>query len=82
MNGPIDHALLDLYERVAGELERLPVDLRPDPFVWEVIDELLLDLHLIRHGYATDGYEKHVARRLAKECADESVVQRMHAIKL
>jgi len=82
MSGMIDHALLDRYEQVAGEMERLPKEDHPDPFAWELIDELLLDLHLIRHGYATDGYDKHVQRRLLQVCADESVVERMHGMRL
>ncbi|MEO8588116.1 MAG: hypothetical protein ABI432_02010 [Flavobacteriales bacterium] len=82
MSGMIGHALLDRYEQVAGELERLPAAQRPDAALWELVDELLLDLHLIRHGYTSDGYEKHVARRLEHDCADESVVERMHAIRL
>lgn len=81
MSGMIDHALLDRYVQVAGELERLPADLRPDPAVWELMDELLLDLHLIRHGYASDGYEKHIEKRLREACSDESVIERIKAIR-
>ena len=81
MSGRIDHALLDRYEQVGGELERLPMELRPDPATWEVIDELLLDLHLIRHGYASDGYEKHIEKQLREICADASVVERIKAMR-
>ena len=78
----ITHDLLDAYESVMGEYEKLPWGKKPDEKLWEAVDGLVLDLHLIRHGYATDGYDKHIARRLANECADASVVERMHAIRL
>ncbi len=82
MSAVIDDVLLDRYVEVAGELERIPTAQRPSTELWELVDELLLDLHLIRHGYATEGYDKHVQRLLEKVCADASVVQRMHAIRL
>jgi hypothetical protein len=74
----IDHALLDIHEKAQGDPDRVPAEERhtlgPD---WTAVDELLLDLHMIRHGYTTEGYEKHVERRLKEECADESVVERL-----
>lgn len=78
----IDHGFLDLYEAVAGELERLPKADRPPAAVWEAADELLLDLHMMRHGYTTESYDKHVERRLKEECEDDSVVERLRALRL
>lgn len=78
----IDHAFIDLYEGVAGELERLPMVERPPAAVWEAADELLLDLHMMRHGYTTDSYDKHVERRLNELCAGEDVVERMKALRI
>ena len=79
----IDHALLDLYEKSKGDPRRLPEEERNglEPG-WTVLDELSQDLHMIRHGYTTDGYAKHVERRLKRECADESVVARLRAMRL
>lgn len=82
MSLPIDNALLDLYERCAGDPARLPAGAPPDAERWERVDELLLDLHLIRHGYADPGYARHVDRALKEACADASVVERMHALRL
>ena len=73
----IDHALLDAYDGVQGEYEKLPAGHGIDAAHWELVDELLLDLHLIRHGYASDGYEKHIERRLNAVCADGQVVDRL-----
>ena len=83
MSGVITHSLLDLYMSVKGEYERLPADQRtlPGP-EWEVVDELMLDLHLIEHGYATEGYEKHIDRKLNAVCADATVVERLKGLKL
>lgn len=81
---PITHELLDVYLSVRGEYERLPAAQRtavPEAD-WERVDELLLDLHLIEHGYATDGYEKHIQRKLTEACADDSVVERMRTLRL
>lgn len=78
----ITHDLLDAYVSVKGEYEKLPWGMRLDEATWETVDGLLLDLHLIRHGYATDGYEKHIEKRLKEECADASVVERMRTIGL
>lgn len=78
----IDHAFIDLYEGVAGELERLPKVARPPAAVWEAADELLLDLHMMRHGYTTDSYDRHVERRLKELCAGEDVVERMKALRI
>lgn len=78
----ITHELLDAYESVKGEYERLPWGLKPDEQLWEAVDGLLLDLHLIRHGYATDGYAKHIEKELKRMCADESVAVRVRNMKL
>lgn len=82
MSHTIDHSLLDLYERCAGDPARLPAGTHPDAERWERVDELLLDLHLIRHGYADEGYARHVERTLKEACADATVVARMHALRL
>ena len=55
MSGLITHLLLDQYESVSGELEKLQTEDRPDAAVWDLVDELMLDLHLINHGYAKEG---------------------------
>jgi len=79
----IDHAFLDRYETAAGELERLPVEQRAGLVpTWTAVDELLQDLHMIKHGYTTDGYEKHVERQLKDLCADESVAERLKQLRL
>ena len=78
----ITHDLLDTYESVKGEYEKLPWGNRVDETIWETVDGLILDLHLIRHGYATDGYEKHIDKRLKEECMDESVAERMRVMRL
>jgi len=78
----IDHSILDHYERTAGDPQGLPHGHAIPPELWEAIDELLLDLHLIRHGYADEGYARHVERELAKLCADGSVVERVKRIRL
>lgn len=74
----IDHAFLDLYEGAAGELERLSTEQRAVLAAkWTMVDEFLQDLHMIKHGYTTDGYERHVERQLKTLCADASVVARL-----
>lgn len=78
----IDHGTLDHYERTAGDPKELPKGHGIPPELWEVIDELLLDLHLIRHGYADEGYARHVERELSKLCADGSVMERLRNIRL
>ena len=78
----IDHGLLDHYERTAGDPQRLPQGHGISPELWETVDELVLDLHLIRHGYTEDGYTRHVDRELEKVCADASVVERIKALRL
>lgn len=78
----ITHDLLDKYVSVKGELERLSDRADISPELWEIVDQLLLDLHMIRHGYTTDGYARFVERRLNELCASEDVVQRMHEIDL
>lgn len=78
----ITHDLLDAYESVKGEYEKLPWGLRPNEELWEAVDGLLLDLHLIEHGYATDGYHKHIEKELVRLCADASVVERVRNLHL
>ena len=78
----IDHLFLDTYESVQGEYEKLPWGNRVDETLWETVDGLLLDLHLIKHGYASDGYEKHIEKKLKEVCKDESVVERVRAMRL
>jgi len=78
----ITHDLLDAYESVKGEYEKLPWGQKPDEQLWEAVDGLLLDLHLIKHGYATDGYAKHIEKELRRLCADESVAERVRNMKL
>ena len=81
MNDLITHHLLDQYESVSGELEKLPFEDRPDGALWDLLDELMLDLHMINHGYAKEGYVKHLERRLQEVCSDEGVADRMKAIR-
>ena len=78
----ITHDLLDKYVQVKGELEKLPDRREVDADIWEIVDQLLLDLHMIRFGYTTEGYERFVDRRLEEVCADRSVVDRMKGIRL
>ncbi|MFZ1693178.1 MAG: hypothetical protein WAT74_08290 [Flavobacteriales bacterium] len=73
----ITHDLLDAYESVKGDYERLPWGKRPSEELWEAVDGFLLELHLIQHGYADDGYARHVERELKKQCADASVMERL-----
>lgn len=82
MSRHIDHGLLDHYEQSAGEPHHLPPDHGIASELWEALDELLLDLHLIRHGYADEGYARHVERELTKLCADASVIERVKALRL
>jgi hypothetical protein len=79
----IHHAFLDVYEAAAGDPDRLSAaDRRLIGADWTTVDELLLDLHMIKHGYTSEGYERHVDRRLKEVCADESVVERMKGLRL
>ena len=78
----ITHDLLDTYESVKGEYEKLPTTNKPDAALWEAIDGFLLDLHMIKHGYATDGYAKHIEKELKRICADENVVERLRTLEL
>ncbi|MBK8339106.1 MAG: hypothetical protein IPK99_03410 [Flavobacteriales bacterium] len=78
---PIDHALLDLYEQHKGEPERMsPADRDKLKEAWALLDELLMDLHMVRHGYAHAGYAKHLDRRIDAHCADEHVAERLRAL--
>jgi hypothetical protein len=77
----ITHDLLDAYESVKGEYEKLPWGTKLDEKLWETVDEVLLDLHLIKHGYASDGYERHIERKLKEVCADPSVAERMRGLR-
>ncbi|HRD52868.1 MAG TPA: hypothetical protein PKY96_09490 [Flavobacteriales bacterium] len=76
----ITHDLLDAYESVQGDYEKLPWGTRPSEELWEAVDGLLLELHLIQHGYAEDGYARHVERELKKQCADATVIDRLRAM--
>lgn len=78
----IDHPFLDRYVAATGDPERLERGHGMDMAIWERVDELLLDLHLIRHGYAEEGYSRHVDRELDRHCADASVAQRMKDLRL
>jgi len=78
----IDHSLLDHYERTAGDLRQMPHGHGFAAELWETLDELMLDLHLIRHGYADEGYARHVERELAKVCEDASVIERVKALRI
>jgi hypothetical protein len=78
---PIDHAFIDTYVSVAGDPDRLTTRNAVDMALWEVLDGLLLDLHLIRHGYATDGYAKHIENELRRVCADADVVRRIKELR-
>ena len=79
----IDHAFLDRYEEAAGDLDKAPMEQRASlTSTWIVVDELLQDLHMIKYGYTTDGYERHVERQLKALCADESVVVRLKGLGL
>jgi len=82
MSRPITMELLELYEGVKGELERIPDRGSIDPGTWELLDELVLDLHLIAHGYATESYEHHVERRLKEVCMNEAVIARLRTLNL
>lgn len=77
----ITNDLLDAYESVKGDYEKLPWGRRPSEELWEAVDGLLLELHLIRHGYADEGYARHVERELKKQCADDSVASRMRVLQ-
>ncbi len=78
----ITHDLLDAYESVKGEYEKLPWGKKPNEQLWEAVDGLVLDLHLIKHGYATDGYEKHIEKELLRLCADATVVERVRNLRI
>ena len=82
MTPTITLELLDRYEQVKGELERSSSAHLVDPAAWELVDELVLDLHLINHGYATESYERHVDRRLKEVCADEATIHRLRHLRL
>lgn len=76
----ITHDLLDAYESVKGDYEKLPWGKRPSEKLWEAVDGFLLELHLVQHGYADDGYARHIERELKKQCADASVIDRLKAM--
>ncbi len=77
----ITHDLLDAYESVKGEYDKLPWGKRPSEALWEAVDGFLLELHLIHHGYADEGYARHVERELKRRCADASVAERLRALR-
>jgi hypothetical protein len=78
----IDHAMLDAYEAVNGEFERLPAGHAFGESDWEALDGLMLDLHLLRHGYATEGYERHIDRELQRLCSGPEVAERIKRMRL
>jgi hypothetical protein len=78
----IDHTLLDAYTAADGDPTRLPADLQHLAGErWTRVDELLLDLHMLRHGYVSEGYERHLDRMIAEDCADASVADRLRAMR-
>ena len=82
MTDLIGHTLLDLYERTSGDPARLPPGEVISIEAWEAVDELLLDLHLVRHGYADDEHARQVERQLSQLCVDEGVAGRIRAMRL
>jgi hypothetical protein len=78
----IDHALLDAYVAADGDPEALPAGQQhlAGPW-WTRVDELLLDLHMTRHGYVTEGYARHLDRSIDASCADTSVAERLRAMR-
>ena len=82
MSPTITMELLDRYEEVKGDLERSPMAHSVDREAWELVDELVLDLHLINHGYATESYERHVERRLKEVCTDAGTIERLRHLHL
>jgi hypothetical protein len=78
----IDHALLDAYLEADGDPARLPPAQRhlAGPW-WTRVDELLLDLHMMRYGYVTEGYTRHVEREIDGSCKDTSVAERLRAMR-
>ena len=72
MSGLITHLLLDQYESVSGELEKLQTEDPPDAALRDQLDELMLDLPMINNGYAKEGYIENFARQSWGECARES----------
>ncbi len=81
MSAIIGHAELDAYEACNGDPGRLPHGQAFDTGVWELLEALLLDLHLLRHRYADEAYARHVERRLVELCTDSTVVERMKAVR-
>lgn len=78
----IDHTLLDAYEAAHGDPEQLPAGLRHlNGAWWTRVDELLLDLHMRRHGYVSDSYARHLDRAIEEACADASVAERLRAMR-
>ncbi|MCU0318747.1 MAG: hypothetical protein MUE88_01525 [Flavobacteriales bacterium] len=78
----IDHTLLDAYEAAGGDPARLSADQRHLAGErWTRVDELLLDLHMLRYGYVNEGYERHLDRMIAEDCADASVAERLRAMR-
>jgi hypothetical protein len=50
---------LDVYE-AAGDPDRASAENNGLVAAWTIADELLQDLHMIKFGYTTDGYDRHV----------------------
>jgi hypothetical protein len=81
MSARIDHELLDAYERTAGDPGLLPAGHPYSLEAWELLEALLLDLHLLRHDYADAQYARHVDRELERHCSDASVVERIKGMR-
>ena len=81
MSARIDQELLNAYELSGGDPERLPKGHGLDMDLWELLDALLLDLHLIRYGYAGEEHARLVDRQLAELCEDRGIVDRIKAMR-
>lgn len=78
----ITHELLDAYASVQGEYEKLPLGHGFDEALWDELDGLLLELHLVKHGYAHAGVERHLERELERLSADATVASRIKGLRL
>ena len=78
----ITHELLDAYASVQGEYEKLPWGHGFDEALWDELDGLLLELHLVKHGYAHPGFERHLEREMDRLCADADVAARVKGLRL
>jgi hypothetical protein len=78
-----DHTFLDAYESPQkGDPDRLTGGRTPTKSSVRIgpsVDELLLDLHMIKHGYTIRRLRAARRAPLKEACADVSVVQRVKA---